>query len=170
STFWEYVKAEQYYFNYRQNSEEQWLDKMIATLYRPARKNYDKYQDEDIRVPLNETATRFHLKEVAKLDIETKLSILMWFDSCRLQLTKHFPKIFPAPVAITDTEVKPVPQKALNPQVQWLQLISETAGTMENYRKVADTNLIIAFTDITHRITKNEKARQEAAKRARTKR
>lgn len=165
STFWEYIKAEKYYLNYTKTLDKEWLNKLVATLYRPARKDYDKRIHEDIRIPLSDHGIKYHLREVEKTDMETKLAILKWFDSCRNALAKNFPLVFPKPKqsAKTNNPIEMLSQSPANGG-GWLQLISELAGSMDNYDKIGNTNLIIAMTDISHRIKKSNEAKAQANK------
>lgn len=168
STFWEYIKAEKYYLNYIKTQDKDWLNKLVATLYRPARKDYDKRIHEDIRLPLSDHGIKYHLREVEKTDLETKLAILKWFDSCRNMLAKNFPLVFPKPKENTRSTnpITMINQGSTNGG-GWLQLISELAGSMDNYDKIGNTNLIIAMTDISHRIKKSNEAKAQASKRKR---
>lgn len=163
-TFWEFIKAEKYYLNYLSTQNKEWLNKLIATLYRPQRYNYNKYVHDDIRMPLSDQRLRFHMKIVERLDIETKNIILKWFDSCRNQLALNFPLVFKKPELKNPTSTNPleiISQAGGSKGGGWLQLISELAGSMDNYEKIGNTNLIIALTDISHRIKKSQEAKAQ---------
>jgi hypothetical protein len=157
-SFWEYIKAEKYYLNYLATNEREWLDKMVATLYRTKKTKYRKNTDPDIRIPLNDHSMNFQLARVKKIDIHTKMAILKWFDSCRNLLAVNFPTVF------TKAEIKAENKNALemikqgpNTNVRhtaWLNLIAELAGSMDNYEKIGNTNLYVALNDIAHRIRK----------------
>jgi hypothetical protein len=165
-SFWEFIKAEKYYLNYTKTQDKEWLNKMIATLYRPKKTEYNKFIDTDIRIPLSDQGIRHHLREVEKTDLETKLTILKWFDSCRNSLAKNFPLVFSQPKENHKT-TNPIAMLSQGPSKGggWMQLISELAGSMDNYEKIGNTNLIIALTDITHRIKKSNEAKAQANKR-----
>ncbi|PRY90566.1 hypothetical protein [Mongoliibacter ruber] len=168
ATLWEYIKAEKYYLRYSSTNKSEWLDLLVATLYRPQRKKYSKFEHEDIRVPLNDAVIKKFLPYVEKIDLETKLSILAWFDNCREQIIKHFPLIFPkAPAQEKTNPLQQIKKKSTEPD--WMPMISELAGSMDNYDKIGNTNLFTAFTDISHRIKKNQQAKIEAAQNKRRK-
>lgn len=163
STFWEFIKAEQYFLNYLEKKDDIWLDKLIATLYRPAKQDFNPMLDNDRRIPLNDLAIKHRLRMVSRIDEDTKLAIMMWFDGCRTQLIKHFPlvwkKVDPKQLA---------EKKTVTTNTNWMQLISELSGSMDNYEKIGNTNLYIALTDISHRIKKrNEELKQQLSERNR---
>jgi len=158
-SFWEFIKAEQYFLTYLEKKEEIWLDKLIATLYRPARENHNPMLVDDRRIPFNDIAIRNRIKQVSRIDHDTKLAIMMWFDGCRTQLIKHFPMVWKKsdPNQLSESQIKKTSNN------NWMQLISELAGSMDNYEKIANTNLYIALTDISHRMKKrNEELKQIA--------
>lgn len=168
-TFWEYIKAEQYYLNYLEKKEPVWLDKLIATLYRPSKKNFDPNTDTDRRIHLNDMAVRFRMEVIKGIEQDTKLAVLLWFSGCREQISNNFPLVFKKQEAAKEA-ASPQRSKSSKPNgVGWMQLISELSGSMDQYEKIGNTNLYIALTDISHRIKKSEEAKKEALKRARLK-
>lgn len=140
---------------------ENWLNRLVATLYRPIDKRKEKHA-EDRRIPLTDAGIRFRLAIVNKIDLSTKLAVLMWFDGCRAQIIQAFPAIFP----------KPTPKDAKNPlhAIQaksskgggWIDIISELSTSPAEYERIGNTNLFTALTDISFRIRKNQEARKEA--------
>lgn len=153
ATFWEYIKAEQYFLNYNERKDPIWLDKLVAVLYRPQREGFNPQIHADIRTPLNDASVKFRTAIVQKIDLQTKLAILMWFDGCRTALIKMFPLIF------QKEEKSRTNFNKSRGQSGWIGLISELAGSMNDYEKIGETNLFTAMTDISHRIRKaNESA------------
>jgi hypothetical protein len=165
-TFWEFVKAEKYMSNYLSTQDQDWLDKLVATLYRPKKKDYSKKIHDDIRQPFTDQIVTYHLPDVRKsIDIGTKLAILKWFDSCRKLLARNFPLIFPKSSQEEDDGNPLAKISQGKGSSDWISLIGELAGSMDNYDKIGNTNLYIAFTDISHRIRKSQEAQQNARKR-----
>lgn len=190
-TFWEYIQAEKYYLNHLESVKKDsttfppsggqggkdpkatehrplntaYLDRLVATLYRQPKDSFDPHADTDIRIPLSDQGMKWRLQIVSRLDLDTKLAVLMWFEGCRSHIQRSFPRIFPKP----DESVKKstIPQgftaRERNGQ-HWIEMISELAGGMDRYDAIGNTPVWTAFTDITHRILKSEKARQELAK------
>lgn len=155
-TFWEYIKAEQYFNNYNTSKATAWLDKLVAVLYRPKRANYNKLTDSDIRTPLNDMAVRFRLAAIGKVPMNTKLAILLWFDGCRNSLTKMFPIIFQK---VPEDKIALTRSRGSS---EWINLISELSTSMTEYEKIGNTPLFTAMMDISHRIktAKEQKAKQ----------
>jgi hypothetical protein len=161
-TFWEYIKAEQYFLNYLEKKDPIWLDKLVAVLYRPSIEKFNPSIHEDRRIPLNDVSVRYRTKQMEKVSAETKVAVLIWFDGCRSSLIKNFPIVFKKPSATQNTQ-SPKAQSGAASQ-SWMNLISELAGSMDNYEKIGATNLYTALTDISHRIKKSQDlARQHAA-------
>jgi hypothetical protein len=157
STFWEFIKAEQCFLNYLEKKDDIWLDKLIATLYRPSKDNFNTRLENDRRIALNDHEVTDRLKLISRIDKKTKIAVLMWFDGCRTHLIKYFPLIWKKPGPNQQVDKKTVKN------TNWMQLISELAGSMDNYEKIGNTNLYIALTDISHRIKKrNEELKQLA--------
>lgn len=144
---------------------------MIAILYRPAIKDFNPMLHEDIRIPLIDTATKFRTHQISRVNLNTKMAILMWFDSSRNQLMKNFPLIFKPPPKLKEGENRPITDtKTKEGKNAWMKLISEMASGMDNYEKIGKTNLYIAMTDISHRIAKRQEEAVQAAKAARKRR
>lgn len=201
ATFWEFVQAEKYYLNYLEAAKglkskkdfdsaqsdttvtlstgaagaaniEGWLNKLVATLYREARADFRPMIDTDIRVPLTDEGFKWRLHLVERMPMDTKLAILMWFESCRSLIIQSFPTIFQPPAPSQKKRIVSDRMSARERSGQhWLEMISELAGSMDRYDAIGNTGVWIAFTDITHKIKKNEKAQQQAeAAKARARR
>lgn len=197
-TFWEYIQAEKYYLNHLESVKQSavaareatapkalpssvsglrssnplpsHLDKLIATLYRQPKDSFDPHADRDIRIPLSDQGMKWRLQIVARMDMETKLSVLMWFEGCRSHIQRSFPRIFPKPDESEKKSPRSVSSQTGSLSARerngqhWIEMISELAGGMDRYDAIGNTPLWTAFTDITHRIIKSEKAKQELAK------
>jgi hypothetical protein len=187
ATFWEFVQAEKYYLNYldattspppsggqggssggqggSSGGQGGYLNKLIATLYREGRSGFNPQTDSDIRIPLTDEGFKWRLKLVERMPLETKLAILMWFESCRSLILKSFPTVFPPP-ANKPEKKRSTPAKLSarerNGQ-HWLEMISELAGSMDRYEAIGNTNIWTALTDISHKIRKSKEAEQRLA-------
>ncbi|MDN3688696.1 hypothetical protein [Cyclobacterium jeungdonense] len=161
-TLWEYVKAEQYFTRYLKDRDEEWLNKLIAVLYRPRRRDYDPQVHEDPRVPLLDTTIPFRARQIARLPLPVRIAILMWFDGCRIQIIRMFPFIFKK----DETKNTDLMQKlgAKEKSGNWLDLMTGLSANMTQFTEIANTNLTIALTDITFRI----RQQKEAAKKSTT--
>ena len=181
-TFWEYIQAEKHYLNYLESKApvnpvtlsvclsgrqgvEGHLNLLIATLYRQQRAGYRHLIDPDIRIPLTAEGAKWRLRLVEQMNPDTKMVILMWFESCRTQIQRSFPTIFGKPRTVTPSTVEggakavtPTPDQYAQ---QWIRMITELAGGMQHYDAIGNTPVWTAFTDITHRIKKSEEAQRE---------
>lgn len=187
-TFWEYIQAEKHYLNYleasqkapngfdsaqpdtpivspraesRGNTEIAHLNLLVATLYRQERPDFRMHIDADIRIPLTSEGAKWRMHLVERMNMDTKLVILMWFESCRAHIQKSFPAIFGKPAKASPTDkAKPLAAKEQYGQ-HWIRMISELAGGMQHYDAIGNTPVWTAFADITHRIKKSEEAHRE---------
>jgi hypothetical protein len=94
----EFVFTEDYFFKFKEDETDlQWLDKLCAVLFRPLRKRYNWKinPDGDVREPFKESQCLYYAKRyVRKWPLTTKLSILTWYEHCRLQLVEDWPDVF----------------------------------------------------------------------------
>lgn len=88
TVYGEYLQALSAFVDYSKSGEEEYLDKMIATLYRPAksfpwaRKWSDKYSS-DPRRTFNAELTEHYVKTLKLLSPEIKNAIYLYFASCQ---------------------------------------------------------------------------------------
>lgn len=94
--------------NYRQlvttkdkREESGTLNNLVAILYRPGKKGYDKKRDPDgdIRQDFNHNELPFHARIVSKWPPAIKQAIFIWYDSCRQDLIDQNPLVFKEPSA-----------------------------------------------------------------------
>ncbi len=174
-TFYEFIQAEQAFFLARHADPakaREGLNTLVAILYRPKRSDYRKDLHEDPRIPLASSGVKQRIPKVANLPEDTKLAILMWFDSCREQLIHRFPLIFGKPKSsvTASKEKQSLPTANRQPPTgsnPWLDYISELSGGMMHYEDIGNTNLFIALTDISYRIRKNKEAEKVRAQASR---
>lgn len=159
ASLWEYIKAEQYFTRYLKDRDEEWLNKLVAVLYRPRRKGYDPELHEDVRVPLIDATIPYRARQVGRLPLPVRIAVLMWFDGCRSHIIRMYPLIFKKKEE-TDSGL----QNKLGAQPKsgnWLDLLTGLSANMTQFSQIANTNLSIALTDISFRI----RQQKEAAKR-----
>jgi hypothetical protein len=79
--------------------EQEALNHLVAILYRPAKKGYDKKRDPDgdIRQDFNHNELPYHTSIVSKWPAEIKQAIYIWYDSCRQDLIDQNPMVFKEP-------------------------------------------------------------------------
>jgi hypothetical protein len=92
-----FTTFEQYLMN---PEKTELIDRLIATMYRPMKEvtafNMDSNFEGDRRQPLRRHESRIddRQKLVAQLPMLVKRTILFWFASCRLEITRAYPKVF----------------------------------------------------------------------------
>ncbi|MFC7669276.1 hypothetical protein ACFQT0_19405 [Hymenobacter humi] len=99
------------------------LDKFIAVLYRPGKRNPNPESADwngDVRVPFNEHRLEFRTRLLSGVhnDLE-KLAVLTWYRGCRARLAVEFPDVF-----AEAEETTAGPQKA----PQWERVLRKLSG------------------------------------------
>lgn len=81
----EFTFSELAFIAWKKSKDPQYLDELVAILYRPGRKNYDqkKNVEGDHREPFNPNLTAFYKKKVAGWPADLKLSIATFYMGCR---------------------------------------------------------------------------------------
>ena len=101
----EFVFSEDYYFKSFSISDEhtarviheEWLNRLVAVLYRQKKRGYDlaRNEDGDPRRPFNQNICEYNAKHiVSKWPKAVKLAIFTWYEACRKQLIESNPDIF----------------------------------------------------------------------------
>lgn len=92
----EFVFTELYYSEYTHEKSKEALDKLIAVLYRPAKKGYDKIKnaDGDIREAFNDNLTPHYTKKIQHWPEDVKQAILLWYSGCREALVRQYDNVF----------------------------------------------------------------------------
>jgi len=99
-TFAEFIYADTYFSLYARHGKELFLDKLIATLYRPQREGYNPKSPAykgDIREDFNENLIEDRLPLVQLLPQPTRYAILSWYRGCRKELETIYDLVFTEP-------------------------------------------------------------------------
>jgi hypothetical protein len=95
--FLEFVFADSYFVAHASTGDEQWLNRLLAVLYRPQRfpyrPNSAKYSG-DRRQDFNESLVDARAQQLAELPMAEKLAILTWYRGCRQALEQRYPLVF----------------------------------------------------------------------------
>ncbi|MNK47607.1 hypothetical protein D3C87_664190 [compost metagenome] len=89
STIKEFRFCELFYHNYARTKKTEFLDKLIATLFRPKGNC-----DVDDRDKLTRSIIAKNCRKVTKLAVHEKHAILFNYEGCRNAIFKAYPKIF----------------------------------------------------------------------------
>ena len=120
-SFLEFAFADAYFVAYANSREAQWLDQLVATLYRPQRTRYRPHAADyagDRRAPFNEHLIEAHAARLARLPLATKLLVFTWYRGCRHALEQRFPLVF---TPATDEQVRSHPDG-------WAFVLREMSG------------------------------------------
>lgn len=93
----EFAFADTFFLSYYNTRHIKWLDKMIAVLYRPAKKNFNPTAlsyDGDIRQPFNNHLLEYYEGKISRINIYVKKAILLYYMGCRQAIVKRYPDIF----------------------------------------------------------------------------
>jgi hypothetical protein len=96
-TFAEFIYCDTLFSFYVKHNKGQYLDKLIACLYRRQRKDYHPTSagfKGDIREEFNEHLIEHRAKLVEQLPYFEKYAILTWYRGCRQELEKVYDKVF----------------------------------------------------------------------------
>ncbi|SDM40814.1 hypothetical protein [Pedobacter antarcticus] len=127
--FGEWCFAYQFYEYYLMTQDVQWLNKLIATIYRqvdplsdPAAANYKG----DVRVQFNENLIDSTSKDVAAIETKFKLAVFSWFSLAVNQLQQFRPHVFPENTQESDgSEEQPDMEQSSR---TWLTIFRELLG------------------------------------------
>jgi hypothetical protein len=92
----EFNHAEMAYQELVSTQEPEYLDRLVAILYRQGKDGYDheRNADADHRIPFKYGDITWHMGIVTRWPENVKHAILLWYDGCRMELIKAYPKIF----------------------------------------------------------------------------
>jgi hypothetical protein len=96
--FLEFIFADAYFVAYaRDPAATQWLDLLVAVLYRPQRRPYRPRAVDyagDRREDFNPVHRDARAAQVAHLPLAAKLAVFTWYRGCRLQLERDYARVF----------------------------------------------------------------------------
>jgi hypothetical protein len=96
--FLEFMFADAYFVAYaRDTTQGQWLDQLVAVLYRPQRRPYRPRAldyNGDRRQAFNPEHVAARVALLTHLPLVEKLAIVTWYRGCRLELERDFPRVF----------------------------------------------------------------------------
>lgn len=107
---------------------DEYLDKLIATLYRPMKReiNWNDF-DGDLRQLYNDTTIEQRVPWVAGLPLKKKMAIVLFYEGCRKQIVEN-----PAFVEVFKRENKHAMQSRANDSARsggtWIDALSSLAG------------------------------------------
>lgn len=91
--FLEFVFADSYFVAYARSGDAQWLDRLLAVLYRPGRLTGARAAG-DRRQPFNENLIEARAARLRRLPLPQKLAVATWYRGCRHGLEQQFKRVF----------------------------------------------------------------------------
>ena len=91
----EFSLADSLFYNWKKTANDQYLNLLCATLYRPSSDN-----DLDRRQPFNKIRVENQLPKITRLNQKKKLAIAYAYEGSRNHIVKTFTNIFPPPPVV----------------------------------------------------------------------
>lgn len=128
--FGEWCFAHQFFIYYSLTQDKIWLDKLIATIYRP--KDSDQNPESptysgDMREVFNEKLIEKRAHSVAHIEHHLKIAILTWFGCAVSEVAESRPHVFP-PAPEADPQNPEPPKEMEPPTTNWLTIFRELLG------------------------------------------
>jgi hypothetical protein len=115
----EFFYVETFFIKYNRTKDENYLNALIAILYRPLKSKADRSEinyDGDAREKFNPHWVDGRIKKISRLKMEVKIAIYLYYLSCRSEFETRHPQMF--------TKEKSDEVSKLG----WKALINEIAG------------------------------------------
>lgn len=95
-TMLEFHYTELAYQNLISTNEIDYLNEIVAILFRPIKNNYNIQHnpDGDARVKFNPNVVASNKKRVAKFSLDFKHAVLLWYDGCRQNLIASYEPLY----------------------------------------------------------------------------
>ncbi len=123
---WEFALAEAAFENYLKTNKVEFMDRLMAILYRPARKNLKKIinspeHNGDPREPFNDQLIQQRIDKIRReIPLQFRYLALWWFEGNMKQLPKIFKVLYRQTV---DDRINPEPAKKKKPRLGWYDTI-----------------------------------------------
>lgn len=152
--FGEFNLADAAFSSFHQTGKIEYLDELIAILYRPAKKGYDPRSPEtdgDIREAFNLHTVDFRMPAASRMRLKEKLCIYVWFDHCRRELVDKYDRLFK----------KNAQEKEKDPGASWVRTAMGIGGGALQFRKVLEVPVYEMFEDLTRLMIESEERKKE---------
>ena len=94
STIEEFNAAESFYHMYKKTGNENFLDQLIACLYRPVARFWQKNNGKDPRKIFSDVEVIGNASQMRKLDKHLRAAILFNYEGCRSFIVSMYPTVF----------------------------------------------------------------------------
>ncbi|WP_460444307.1 hypothetical protein, partial [Amycolatopsis magusensis] len=151
TVFIEFIRAEKHYLQFSKTADPEQLDRMVAVLWREAD---PKKKAGDLRARYTDDTLPHRLKVIASWPLAQKMSLYLWFDSCRQQLVQTFPLVFP----------KTAQKQEFNPLARpkgWIDVATSLAENVTNVEEVFYTDLHVLFLFMSNKLEEAEEFKRK---------
>lgn len=155
--FAEFVIADFYFLMYQKTTEQKYLDKFIATLYRPQAKTPNQHGDK--RTKFDETKIETNTILTAKLPQNIKNAIIYFYDGCRTSLVNSHDHLFPEKLKsnIEDTKkAETTIAQIINHYEDWDKVPYDFAHSPADVAQQKQTLLTEVFKHLDNKIRRNK--------------
>lgn len=156
-SFAEWIRAEQYYDSYINKGDEQSLNSLVATLYRPVSKKINPAA-EDFEGDIRETFNDHHLKARAEaletVHFHEKFAVFFFYRTCRSVMikSKRYEYIF---------KLKETTEEKADPD-GWIGVLSDLAGDdVTAIKPISETNFHTILYNLNRRLKQHEEQKEE---------
>lgn len=118
-------------FYFKSDGDENWLNMMIATVYRKADPKANENSADfsgDLRYQFNENLVKLHADNIKNLPKDTKMGIFQWLAIALKQAKLNRPTIFPQAPLRVDQNGKPLPIEETETGASWMDIYSDLIG------------------------------------------
>jgi len=152
-TFEELTFADNMFLQYHKTRKQEFLDKLIAILYRPRKKRKEIRHIEfngDVRIDFNKHQIEKRALHLKKLPAHYKFIGLTFFTGCRNLIEKKFPHVFSSGSA------------SGSKKTGWLDVILGLAGNkFGDFEKTSKMNAWVVLREFENMIIENEKLKDK---------
>lgn len=156
----EFCFCENYFIAWRDTKNPAHLNRLVAILYRPGKKKYDKHRNElgDIRIDFNPNSIEQRIKKVDKWPLNLRLAICNFYEGCREEKMATNPRVF--------DEASPDAGESLYGLWSVMRSVAK-AGHFGDFDKVQEQYVDTILMELNEAIVEAEKmeAEMEAARR-----
>lgn len=162
-SFIEFIKADKHYLNYLATKNEAYLDKLIATIYRPKKNLINRLFESleifgheftsDRRAKYNDDTFSKRLPVVKELSADIKMAILYFYNSSREFMIKHPNHNF---IFVKSESGEKSDSNAL------FKVLDDISGKLfGDFNKTAQTNVYSVFFHINNQIRRNNELEEK---------
>lgn len=158
-TFAEWIEAESALFYYHLTKKEDFLNRLVAVLYRPGQTRKPNPVTGDRRPPYVQHEVAARAKLAGRLSMATRQAVLIYYDSCRQVIINNYPEAFSAGDDDEQTQRAPA-----SPAPAYLRILRELAGSPDKFEVMGQQPAGNIFFDLAERVKQAEalaKAREK---------